>query len=79
MTKEPDLSSLPNQVFDWKESIYGEVTKLLPEDAPRPLRKSVTTISYYNVNLYHNIVTDRYVIGVLHFLNKNPVDWYSKK
>ena len=78
-TEEPDLSSLPDQVFDWEESIYGEVTELLPEDAPQPLGKSVTTISYHDANLYHNVITGRSVTGVLHFLNKTPIDWYSKK
>ena len=78
-TEEPDLSSLPNQVFDWEESIYGEVTELLPEDAPRSLGKSVTTISYHDANLHHNIITGRSVTGVLHFINKTPIDWYSKK
>ena len=33
-TKEPDLSGLSNQIFDYEESIYGEVTKLLPKDVP---------------------------------------------
>ena len=78
-TEEPDLSGLPDQAFDWEESIYGEVTELLPEDAPRPLGKSVTTISYHDANLYHNVITGRSVTGVLHLLNKTPIDWYSKK
>ena len=33
-TKEPDLSSLSNQIFDYDDSIYREVTKLLPKDIP---------------------------------------------
>jgi len=78
-TKEPDLSGLPNQAFDWEESIHGEVTELLPEDVSQPCGKSVTTISYYDANLYYNIITDRSVTGVLCLLNKTPIDWYSKK
>jgi hypothetical protein len=29
--------------------------------------------------LYHNLITGRSVAGVLHMLNKTPVDWHSKK
>ena len=73
-TKEPDLSGLPNQVFDWEKSIYEEVTKLLPEDAPWLCRKIISTIRYYDTNFYHNVITSMSVIGVLHLLNKTPID-----
>ena len=78
-TEEPDLSGLPDQVFDWEKSVYGEVTELLPDDAPRPLGKEVVTISYHDANLYHNVITGRSVTGIIHFINKTPIDWYSKK
>ena len=39
----------------------------------------MTTISYHDANLHHNVVTGRSVTGVLHFINKTPIDWYSKK
>ena len=78
-TEEPDLSGLPDQVFDWEKSVYGEVKELLPDDAPRPLRKEVVTISYHDANLCHNAITGRSVTGVIHFINKKPIDWCSKK
>ena len=59
--------------------MHGNVTELLPEDAPTPKGKHVVTISYHDDNLYHNVITGRSVTGVLHFLNKTPVDWHSKK
>jgi hypothetical protein len=34
---------------------------------------------YQDVNLYHDIITGRSVTAILHFLNKFPIDWYSKK
>ena len=74
-TEEPDLSSLPNQVFDQEKSIYREVTELLPKDTPQKCGKSASTISYYNTNnLYHNIITGRSAIGVLYLLNKTPIN-----
>ena len=35
--------------------------------------------SYVNANLYHDMATGRSVTGVLHFLNKTPIEWFSKK
>jgi hypothetical protein len=34
---------------------------------------------YQDANLYHDIITGRSVTAILHFLNKFPIDWYSKK
>ena len=39
----------------------------------------MATISYHDVNLCHNTMTGRTVTGVLHMLNKTPIDWCSKK
>lgn len=78
-TDEPDMSSIPATSCEWEESVHGEVSELLPEDAPTPKGKHVVTISYHDANLYHNVVTGRSVTGVLHFINKTPVDWYIKR
>jgi hypothetical protein len=78
-TGEPDYSGLPDQVFDWERSVYGDVSELLPSDAPKPLGKYVTLTHYYDANLFHDIVTGRSVTGILHLINKTPLDWYSKK
>ena len=39
----------------------------------------VVTTTYFDANLYHDLLTGRSVTGVLHFFNKTPIDWYSKK
>ena len=78
-TEEPDMSSIPTASYEWEESVHGKASELLPEDAPAPKGKHVVTISYHDANLYHNVVTGRSVTGVLHFINKTPVDWCSKK
>jgi hypothetical protein len=39
----------------------------------------VVTTSYFDANLYHDWVNGRSVSGILHFLNKTPIDWYTKK
>ena len=75
---EPDYSDLPEKQYDWS-SVYGEVSELLPEDAPEPLGKYVTLTHYVDANLFHDALTGRSVTGVLHMLNATPIDWYSKK
>jgi hypothetical protein len=78
-TGEPDYSNLPDQEFDWERSVYGNVSKVLPSDAPKPLGKYVILTHYYDANLFHDIITGCSVTGILHFINKMPLDWYSKK
>ena len=64
---------------DWERSVYGDVTELLPKDAPAPKGKPVKTAGHVDANLLHDLLTGRSVTGILLFLNKFPVDWYSKK
>jgi hypothetical protein len=51
---------------------------LIPKDAPRPLGKPVTTTTYSDVNLYHDLLTGRLVTSNLHLCNQTLNDWYSK-
>jgi hypothetical protein len=56
-TNTPDFADLPDQEFDWCHSVYGYVEEVLPKDLPTPLGKSVTTITYKDANLYHDMMT----------------------
>ena len=76
---KPDFKDLPEQEFEWCQSVYGNVKELLPTDAPRPLGNSVTTVTYTDANLYHDILTGRSVTGIIHLCNQTPIDWYSKR
>jgi hypothetical protein len=44
-----------------------------------PLGKYVTLTHYVDANLFHDVITGRSVTGILHLVNKTPIDWYSKK
>jgi hypothetical protein len=76
---EPDLNDLPHQDFDWCHSVYGDVEELVPRDVPKPLGKTITTVTYKDANLYHDMLTGRSVTGVLHLCNQTLIDWYSKR
>ncbi len=78
-TEEPDYSDLPNVEYDCSRSVYGELKEEIPKDAPLPLGKAVTLTHFVDANLMHDMVTGRSVTGILHLINKFPLDWYSKK
>ncbi len=78
-TDEPDYSELPRPDFDWSRTVYGDVSELIPTDAPGPKGRRVILTCYKDANLYHDLITGRAVTGVLHFINQTPVDWYTKK
>lgn len=78
-TDEPDYSDIVDPNYDWSQTVYGNVKELLPKDAPEPLGNFVTLSHYVDANLMHDIATGRSVTGILHLVNKTPIDWYSKK
>ena len=77
-THEPDYSDLPVKEYDWLP-MYGEITELLPDNAPEPLGNPVTLMHYVDANLFHDALTGRSVTGILHMINATPIEWYSKK
>jgi hypothetical protein len=78
LTGEPDYSELECKEYNWAKTIYGNIREQVPEDIPDPLGNYVMLSHYYNANLYHDVVTGQSVTGILHFMNKMPIDWYSK-
>ena len=78
-THEPDYSDIPDRMYDWANSIYGDVKEVLPDNMPPPLGKPVVLTSYVDANLYHDMVTGRSVSGILHLVNQTPFEWFSKK
>ena len=77
-TDEPNYMHLPDLEYDWTK-IYGNVCEEIPKDAPEPHGKSVTTTTFLDANLLHDLITGRSVTAVLHFFNLASGDWYSKR
>ena len=46
---------------------------------PEPLGRAVVTTTTMDANLNHCLATGNSLTGCLHFVNKTPVDSYSKK
>ena len=78
-TEEPDYSDLHIPEYDWSTSVYGNPKEEIPKDAPEPLGAWVTLTHFVDANLMHDLVSGKSVTGILHLLNKFPVDWHSKK
>ena len=78
-TEQCDYSFVPDHDSDWTYSVYGYVQEHLPDDMPEPVGKEVITKITMDVNLNHCLATGQSLTGCLHFVNKTPVDWYSKK
>ena len=78
----PDDSELKGEEHDWLNSIYENIDEELHQDIPTPLgqmvRISAIFDAIFDANLYHDLITERGMTGVLMFVIKTPVDWYSK-
>ena len=61
-----------------KNHFTVKLLTLYLEDAPVKKENHVVTIGYHDENLNHNVVTVRSVDGVIHFVNKTPMDCCSK-
>eukprot|EP00957_Ditylum_brightwellii_P094283 7178694-Ditylum_brightwellii.AAC.1 len=46
---------------------------------PEPQGKPVMTTTFVDANLLQDVITGRSCTGIIHFLNKTPIDWFSKR
>ncbi|GKZ00699.1 hypothetical protein MPSEU_001021900 [Mayamaea pseudoterrestris] len=65
--------------YDWLQSVYGNSSEELPWNMPIPKGKPVQLTTFMDANLYHDYTTGRSAMGVLHFLNQTPVEWFCKR
>lgn len=72
----PDLNDGPDQ--DWQE-FYPGVEEEIPVNAPKALGKSVQMICFVDSDHAGDLLTRRSRTGVLIYLNRSPILWYSKK
>ena len=75
----PDFSDLNVVDCDWSNYPYAGTREYLPPNLPTPRGKSVNMYTYADANLYHDMLNGKDVTIILHFPNKTPFDWFSKK
>jgi len=65
-------------LYDLECSCCADAKEEIPLDAPEPKGKPVTVTSFFDANLYHDLISGKSVTGILHQLNKTPINWCSK-
>ena len=53
--------------------MYSDADEELPKNAPEPLGNPIVTTNYVDANLYHCMLSEESMIGVLYLFNKTPV------
>jgi hypothetical protein len=63
---------------DW-EDWYKDAKEAIPPNMPVPRGNAVSTSCFVDADLAGNVVSRRSQTGVLLFVNKAPIMWYSKR
>jgi len=78
-TELPNYSDLKTVEYDWSRTVYTGAREEYPSNLPAARGEPVQMGTYVDANLYHDMLTGKAVTGVLHYLNKTPFDWFTKK
>lgn len=73
----PDLMESKVNTDHWKD-FYGDVEEPIPPNMPAPRGKPVVITMYCDANHANNKINRRSRSGILIFVNRSPVSWYSK-
>ena len=74
----PGVSTSRFQKFDWVD-FYRDAVEDLPDDAPEPLGKEVEIHCFVDASHASEKVTRRSQTGILIFVNKAPIVFFSKR
>jgi hypothetical protein len=78
---DPDHPAIDQRTFkkyDW-EDFYKGAKEALPHNAPPAKGKPVSTHCFVDASLAGNTVSRRSQMGILLFVNRAPVVWFSKR
>jgi hypothetical protein len=75
---EPDFASSHFKKCDWGE-FYPNAQEAIPLNAPEPRGKEVTTSCFVDADHAGCRVTRRSHTGIIIFVNRAPIIWYSKR
>ena len=77
-TEVPDYARFKTKNQEWGH-IYHPCEEAIPDDMPKAYGKPVRITTFVDANLLHDKVTGRSATGIIHLVNKTPIDWYSKR
>lgn len=72
-----DESQFPPQA-DWHD-FYRDAEEQIPDDAPKPRGKMVSMHCFVDADHASNKMTRKSQSGILIFINRAPIAWYSKR
>ncbi len=75
---EPELDESRFQEVDWKE-FYPEAAEAIPLNMPEPRGRGVVTTCFVDADHAGCRLTRRSHSGVIIFVNRAPIIWYSKR
>jgi hypothetical protein len=78
-TEMPDVSDYEFPQRDWHDTPFYDSKEEYPTNLPTPRGNPVLMTTFVDANLGHDKISGKSCSGVLHFLNKTPIDWFSKK
>ena len=74
----PDIDERSFAEYDWYD-FYRDAKEPIPPDMPEPRGHSVSTHCFVDADHASNKVTRRSQTGLLMFVNRAPIIWYSKR
>jgi hypothetical protein len=75
---QPDIDRSGFIDHDWQD-FYGDAVEELPPRMPKPLGDPVTMTCFVDADHAGNLVTRRSHTGIIIFLNKAPIVWFSNR
>jgi len=76
--QHPDIDEARFVKYDWRD-FYRGAKEAIPGDAPKPHGNVISTHCFIDADHAGNRVTRRSQTGILLFLNRAPIIWYSKR
>jgi len=76
---DSSLPEVPEVIPAAWYQFYGDAKEELPPDMPEPLGKPVRQVTFADSDHAGDQVNRRSRTGVLMYVNRSPITWYSKK
>ena len=59
--------------------MYKGEKEYLPYNLPEALGVPVILAAYMDENFLHDVTTHKSVTSILHLINKNPIEWFTRR
>jgi hypothetical protein len=74
-----DVSDYQFPKKDWHDTPFYDSKEECATNLPTLRVNPVLMTTFVDANLGHDKISRKSCTGILHFLNKTPFDWFSKK